>query len=349
MKAVKKVLIELNRRMARPLVDVVQGDTGILLDVIIKDFVIPSGTKATLYAVKPSGKYVYQTDGLEVRDDRVRIPINNQAIVEVGKVPMQVTLQNDNDIVTTFDIVLNVERNLSYFDAEESMNYINPLEQKLQECIEDIDEFKDNVLEEIATSGGVTDERINGVVDTYIRTNPDVFDGYARTEDIPTALRNPYKLKFTGSSTKEYDGSTQVIVDIPKAVSSDEIKLLINSSINEKNLASKNEIPTSLKNPYSITFTGAERGKVYDGSKPISINIPENTGGDVDLSNYPTISEVEAMIPRIPTSLKNPYKLIFNGAINAEYNGSTQVDIEIPEYLTKFLVYDGKLCMAVDD
>lgn len=38
------------------------------------------------------------------------------------------------------------------------------------------------------------------------------------------------------------------------------------------------ETPTSLKNPYALTFTGAVSG-VYDGSSSLTINIPESSGG----------------------------------------------------------------------
>lgn len=37
-------------------------------------------------------------------------------------------------------------------------------------------------------------------------------------------------------------------------------------------------IPKSLKNPYSLTFTGAVTGS-YDGSKPMTFNIPSGGGG----------------------------------------------------------------------
>lgn len=39
------------------------------------------------------------------------------------------------------------------------------------------------------------------------------------------------------------------------------------------------EIPTALKNPYALTFTGASSG-TYDGSSAVTINIPSgDTGG----------------------------------------------------------------------
>lgn len=39
------------------------------------------------------------------------------------------------------------------------------------------------------------------------------------------------------------------------------------------------EIPTALKNPYALTFTGAS-SEMYDGSSAVTINIPSGSGGD---------------------------------------------------------------------
>lgn len=54
-----------------------------------------------------------------------------------------------------------------------------------------------------------------------------------------------------------------------------------------------NEIPTALKNPYALTFTGAS-SEMYDGSSAVTINIPSGSGGgsaitvDSDLSSTST-------------------------------------------------------------
>lgn len=39
--------------------------------------------------------------------------------------------------------------------------------------------------------------------------------GYAQTSDIPSKLPNPYKLKFTGAVSDEYDGSSAKTINIP--------------------------------------------------------------------------------------------------------------------------------------
>lgn len=78
---------------------------------------------------------------------------------------------------------------------------------------------------------------------------------YALSSDIPTSLKNPKALTFTGGATGSYDGSAAKTVNIP----------------------------TALKNPNALTFTGAATG-TYDGSSAKSVAIPEGvpavTGAD---------------------------------------------------------------------
>ena len=69
------------------------------------------------------------------------------------------------------------------------------------------------------------------------------------------------------------------------------------------------EIPTTLPNPQSLTFTGAAEG-TYDGSSALTVDIPSATD--------------------IPTTLPNPQSLTFTGAVNASYDGSSEVNVEIP-------------------
>ena len=98
--------------------------------------------------------------------------------------------------------------------------------------------------------------------------------------NIPTELKNPYALTFTGAVNDSYDGSSGKTVNIP----------------------------TSLKNPYALTFTGAVTGN-YDGSSGKTVNIPT-----------------------VPTSLKNPYALTITvGDTTVTYDGSSAKSISISD------------------
>ena len=57
-------------------------------------------------------------------------------------------------------------------------------------------------------STDVSDEQIQNAVNNYLEENP-------VEVDIPEALPNPHKLKFTGAVQAEYDGSKSVEIEIP--------------------------------------------------------------------------------------------------------------------------------------
>ncbi len=98
---------------------------------------------------------------------------------------------------------------------------------------------------------------------------------------IPTALKNPNVLKFTGASTASYDGSAAVTVNIPTTpdlspYAKTASLAKVATSGNYSDLAGKPTIPTvpsALKNPNALTFTGAVTGS-YDGSAAKTVNIP---------------------------------------------------------------------------
>lgn len=65
-------------------------------------------------------------------------------------------------------------------------------------------------------------------------------------------------------------------------------------------------LPSSMKNPHPITFTGAASA-TYDGSAPINVEIPN------------------------PAEPFSPEPLTFTGAVSAQYDGTAPVTVNIPE------------------
>lgn len=56
----------------------------------------------------------------------------------------------------------------------------------------------------------------------------------------------------------------------------------------------KNNIPVKLPNPYPLTFTGAIRTS-YDGSEPLSVEIPQPGGLVLDLQSHPEAYMVQSI------------------------------------------------------
>lgn len=54
-------------------------------------------------------------------------------------------------------------------------------------------------------------------------------------------------------------------------------------------------VPTTLPNPHALTFTGAVTGS-YDGSEPVEVNIPENSGGNTEYE-WVLINEINVEFP----------------------------------------------------
>ena len=135
MKVVKQIDIYLERKRNVKVIDVVQYDKANQLVFTVKDFTIPTGTTGTLYVQKPSGKFVYQEDGITIADNTITINLENQAITEHGKVPYQVTLKNGSDDITTFEGLMMVQRSLKDSGAVESTTVIRAFDNAVNERV----------------------------------------------------------------------------------------------------------------------------------------------------------------------------------------------------------------------
>jgi hypothetical protein len=133
MKATKQIDIYLTQKRNVRLIDVVQYDTGIQLVFTVKDFTIPSGSAATLYVQKPSGKFVFQEDNITISGSIITIDLENQAITEYGKVPYQVGLKNGTDEITSFTGLMMVEQSKKDAGATESVTVIRAFDEAVSD------------------------------------------------------------------------------------------------------------------------------------------------------------------------------------------------------------------------
>nr|DAH79593.1 MAG TPA: hypothetical protein [Caudoviricetes sp.] len=69
----------------------------------------------------------------------------------------------------------------------------------------------DNITEIASLSGGAVTGGVNALV------TKEVLDATSNLimGEIPSSLKNPYSLKFTGGATGTYDGSSEVTINIP--------------------------------------------------------------------------------------------------------------------------------------
>ena len=138
MKIQKNIKIDLNASTYASPIKVVQYDTGIQLVLSVRDFAIPDGTTATVFFLKPSGKFVFQEDDVVISDNTITIDVHNQAFTEYGRVEYQVELTNGADIITTFSHKIEVEKSLSN-SAEESKTIVKAFDGLVSEKIADFE------------------------------------------------------------------------------------------------------------------------------------------------------------------------------------------------------------------
>lgn len=184
-----------------------------------------------------------------------------QCFISVGgEKSIQLNVLND-DVVAEYetpenlDKIINSDSNCFTTDQVRLMNVATPLDNT--DAVNK--QYADSVVSEIKSSylplsggtlSGVLSAGGNKIISVATPTgNADAANKSYVDSQIPTALKNPNSISFTGASVATYDGSSAVIVNIPV-------------------------IPTSLKNPNKLSFTGAVN-TTYDGSAAVSVAITQ--------------------------------------------------------------------------
>ena len=175
MKIQKKIDVRLTRKFKVDSLRVVQYDTGVQLVFNVLDFVLPSGTTATLYVRKKSGKFVYQEKGITVSGNTVTVDLENQALTEHGETFYQLEFKNGSDTISTFSSSMWVERSLSDADAVESTTVIAAFEAKTAEQIAEIVAATDeNIARAKSAIEAKGAETLASIPETYTKLQSDV-------------------------------------------------------------------------------------------------------------------------------------------------------------------------------
>lgn len=183
--------------------------------------------------------------------------------------------------------------------------------------------------------------------------------GYVIEDDIPEKLPSPGILTFTGAVNDTYDGSANKTINIPtgggEGGTSDYNALANKPKLNGVEIAG-NKTSTDYKivsSEQGIENNGKFLGVGVDGNVTL-VDKPTYTADEVGARPdtwTPSVEDVGALpndteIPSktsdlkndsgfitnsdIPEKLPNPQKIIFTGAVSAEYDGSSQQTINIP-------------------
>lgn len=276
---------------------------------------------------------------LELRMDEAEKRIEDHeeriTVVEGDIVNIKQDITNiHNDITNIEQNVTNIENNIT--DITNNITDILNQITNLGDVINNIENIITEQIENYITNNviGVASVTVNGQ-----KYNPDE-SGNITLPDYPqpgggTADKVAGKLKFTGAADATYDGSEDVTVNIPEGSSgggqADSVKgTLTIKTAGGTTLAAYNgssdktvTLPegggggdTIITAKETLTIKQGDKTLgTYDGTEPKTISIPENTGGGGTGGG---------------TADKVAHKLKFTGAVSAEYDGSTEVTVDIP-------------------
>lgn len=150
-----RVKINIASQTTPQIIPVVQGDTGRSILFEIADFVIPAQATATYFIKKPSGHAVYNSATID--RNTVLANLTAQSIAEVGENPGQVRIIKNDEVVTSFDFILDVEP-FRGIDAIESTTEMNIFDKAVQQALEEIDGSLDSIVaDEFSTSDSYLD------------------------------------------------------------------------------------------------------------------------------------------------------------------------------------------------
>lgn len=215
----------------------------------------------------------------------------------------------------------------------------------------------DNIAEITSISGGAVTGGANAIV------TKEVLDATSQLimDEIPSELKNPYALTFTGATSGTYDGSSAVTINIPSGGGS---SVTVDSALSSTstNPVQNKVIKSALDGKLSTsggTLTGNLTGKYITGTclqttaaselstTPTKIPVLDSSGwvyyrtlehlkSDLGVPELSSSSITTALgytpvkSSDIPTALKNPKALKFTGGATGTYDGSSELTINIP-------------------
>lgn len=167
-------------------------------------------------------------------------------------------------------------------------------------------------------------------------------------EAIPEQLPNPYALSLNINGVPvEYDGSQPVVANIETTgnaggVGSEDVTRAISAHNDDADAHPEIRdmipiVPGTLPNPFPLTIDYADEdggmsSVSYAGDRFVSVSSEELTAYPIAQHNQSgeAHQDIRDAIPTVPNALPNPNKLTFTGAVEAEYDGSAAVSVEIP-------------------
>lgn len=211
--------------------------------------------------------------------------------------------------------------------------------------------FKDGIYVTGNSEEGATDFLREGGIDNIQEGNGDFIQedsGIIKAVEIPQTLGSLYNVnpivdeiatedvvlvKKVGSTewTQERKSMTEGITDAPSN------NILYGRK--NKEWIKVPDTPTKLPNPNALSFTGAIQA-IYDGSAPITVNIPTGGGGSITIDDHLDLNSTNAVQNKVITmNINELMNEVFKISFRTFYGGGT---FEQGESVTPYLYWTIK-------
>ena len=302
--------INLSSQTVPQIIPVVQGDTGRSILFTLADFTIPQGSTATYYVQKPSGEAVYNT--ATVDGNTVLVELTAQSIIEAGDNYGQVRIENDGEVVTSFDFILLVKP-FRGIDATQSTTEMNIFDKAVEQAEEAIDEAKTGALDDIGDAKDAALQEIEQSSGNFA----DAFSTSTTYAAGDYVIYSGQLYRFTANhATGAWSGSDAEAVTVGEEL----------TDLNVETTSLKEEYTQILDSAYVTDTASGSIASFPDGAdgvpvKSLTVNIePVQSGsGDPSPDNVRPISgHTQAVVTRTGKNLadydneNNPNRSTFN-------------------------------------
>ena len=114
-------------------IEYVQGTNMIDLQFEIYDFVIPTGSTATVHVTRPDGTVEYDAATVDTATNTVTVDVKNTMFSVAGTSKLQVAVLNGDDKLVTFEVQVNVRWN-NTADGTQSKDVISEIDSGVEKA-----------------------------------------------------------------------------------------------------------------------------------------------------------------------------------------------------------------------
>lgn len=316
--SVFKINLDVRDTASQTAVAVKKGDTARRISITLSErgrpYTISDECEAVFTARKPDGNIVFNACVIE--GNAIHYDITPQTTAVVGVAPCEIRLYGaDNALLTSPKFTLIVEDTVySEGDEVESATEVTAL----TALISDTSELKAEVERKLANGEFIGATGPQGPVGSRGDVGP----------QGPVGPRGPQ-----GEKGERGDTGSMVYVQDEEPMDAEVGDVWYDTSTEE---ADTYEPVLSVNGQTgAVMLTASDVGALPSDTRipvvPAWAQAPQKPGYTAEeVGALPADTEIP-VIPAIPTTLPNPHKLTFSGAVEAEYDGSEAVEVVIPQ------------------